>query len=66
MAKTEVAKNCHEFQLWSGKYNQLNITQNSVSSGDETAGTYELYKRRCTVRLGPLKIVRIRISSKVL
>lgn len=52
------------FSCGQEKYNQLNITENSVSSGDETAGTYELYKRRCTVRLGPLKIVRS--SSKVL
>lgn len=46
--------------------NQLNITETSVSWGDEIVGTYELYKRSCAVRLGPLKIMRIRISSKVL
>lgn len=52
------------FSCGQEKYNQFNITENSVSSGEETAGTYELYKRRLTVRLGLLKIIRI--SSKVL
>lgn len=54
------------FSCGQEKYNQLNIIENSVSSGAETEGTYELYKRRHRVRPGPPKIMRIRISSKVL
>lgn len=30
------------FSCGQEKYYQLNITENSVSPGDETAGTYEL------------------------
>lgn len=54
----------HEFQLWSRKHNQLNATEASVSSEDETAGAYELNKRRHAVRIpdqfrlgGTLKII---------
>lgn len=64
--KTEIGKTAMNFSCGQEKYNQLNITENSVSSGEETTGTYELYKRRLTVRLGLLKIMRIRMSSKVL
>lgn len=42
--KTEIGKTAMNFSCGQEKYNQLNITENSVSSGEETAGTYELIK----------------------